>query len=263
MKILLSVCLNIILVFNVIACSNQQVAESISTPLPIVKTTPILIQQDIHGICTEPDSNAFDTITNTKIIRFSNIPSEAKSSTIRIVEEPGPERTNCKATTGIIVAKYGNRVIVATAGIGAELADTFWFNQKKIHILGRGINPGLVIGETICSTCRAAKIQRIATLGREPRLIVGYTSGSNELVGHPAQSSDGPYTFKGIGSIETWAYSLVPESAKSSDGIWTREGQWIGIAYAEEQKANTEVYRIIYIPASDILSAAKSTFNNK
>lgn len=159
-------------------------------------------------------------------------------------------------------------IIAAVAGPLATSGNDFWLDEDgeptKAAIIGRSTDPDLIVLRAPCHHCGSFRTPKYEQQPTDNMTLAGYTDGSDEVLSHPTRTADGAYAFKRIGSVDTWVYSLVPDAAMSGDGIWSSAGGLVGLSYAEEQDIKeSSVHRILYVPAGDIVAAARAAISGK
>jgi hypothetical protein len=252
--------LPLLLIAAVLAgCAGQKTTSTTAVVSSESSTKPVVAQA---SICPG-GAEALNDLPSEQIRQVADLPASARAATMRVTGIPGPGRIECGVATGVVLGRRNDEVIVAVAGALAQNADTFWIDEQRATVLGRSSSPALSILRVRCRACSKMSPAKTTNDTHDPTLI-GATNGYDGIVGHPASAPDGPYVFGGVGALETWVYTLVPQAAASGDGVWSRTGKWIGLAYAEERDAQRPlVHRVIYIPAGDVIMAAKASLSQK
>ena len=246
-------------------CANSQSAtESKPTSAP---TDALKGATPVDGTCL-PSADTLAGLPVDQVRRGRAIPAAIRNGVARVVAIPGIARSACGAGTALVIVTTKSEVIAAVAGPLAAGGNDFWLNEDgipvKARVVGRATDPDLVILRAPCERCafmRAAKTKANST---DNMILAGYTDGSAEVIAHPTRTADAPYNFRRGGSLDTWVFSLVPDAASSGDGVWTSDGKIVGLSYAEEQDMReSTVHRIIYIPAGDVINAARAAVSGK
>jgi len=246
-------------------CADSQStidSKPTSTPTNAAQnTTPV------EGTCP-PALETLAGLAVDQVRRGKAIPASIRNGVARVVAVPGIARSACGAGTALILVTTKKEVIAAVAGPLAAGGNDFWLNEDgtpvKARVVGRATDPDLVILRVPCERCTFMRVARTTPGPNENMILAGYTDGSPEVIAHPTRTADAPYNFRRVGNVDTWVFSLVPDAASSGDGVWTSDGKIVGLSYAEEQDMReSTVHRIIYIPAGDVINAARAAVSGK